>query len=71
MSDWIKTFPQIFDDSPAVRACLRSVEKAGFEKGLQVAAQTAASYALEDPTQDSICREIAREISAAGSGFME
>ena len=66
MSDWIKTFPLIFQDTPAVRACLEGIEKSGFEKGLQRASQIAASYALESTEADSLCREIAREISAEG-----
>lgn len=66
MNDWIKTFPAIFQDSPAVRTCLETVEKAGFEKGIQEAARVAASYALESAEADSLCREIAREISAEG-----
>ena len=66
MSDWIKTFPLVFQDYPSVRSCLETIEKAGFEKGIQRAAQVAASYALEDDKADSLCREIAREISAEG-----
>lgn len=65
-NDWIATFPAIFENSPVVRSCLEGVEKAGFEKGLQRAAEIAASYALEDDKADSLCREIAREISAEG-----
>ncbi len=63
-TDWIKTFPAIFQDTPAVRSCLDGVERAGFEAGLQRAAKIAASYALESAEHDSICREIAREISS-------
>jgi len=66
-TDWVKTFPAFFDDSH--RDLLKSVERAGFEAGLQRAAQVAASYALEDDKADSLCREIAREISAEGSRY--
>lgn len=65
-TDWIKTFPDIFEDTPFVRSCLDSVERSGFEQGLQRAARVAASYALEDEKADSLCREIAREISSEG-----
>lgn len=66
MTDWIKTFPLVFQDTPTVRSCLEGVERAGFEAGIQCAAHVAASYALESEEHDSICREIAREISAKG-----
>ncbi len=61
-TDWIATFPAIFNESQ--RDVLAQVERSGYEKALQDAAKCAASYALEDEAQDSICREIAREISA-------
>lgn len=68
-TDWIATFPLIFQDTPSVRSCLEGVEKAGFERGIQRAARVAASYALESGEHDSICREIAREISEEGGSF--
>lgn len=63
-TDWIATFPAIFQESH--RSVLETIEKAGFERGLQKASQIAASYSLECPDTDSICREIAREIAAQG-----
>ncbi len=62
MTDWVLTFPQMFNDSQ--RGILSHIEKAGFEKGLQRASEIAATYALENSEADSLCREIAREIMA-------
>ena len=64
MTDWIATFPQVFNESQ--RSVLTVIEKAGFDKGLQQAARVAAMYALESPEYDALCREVAREILAEG-----
>jgi len=45
-SDWIATFPAIFQESQ--RGVLEIIEKAGFDKGIQRAAEIAAAYSLED-----------------------
>lgn len=39
------------------------VEKSGYDKGIERASEIAASYDLETPKSDEICRALAREIS--------
>ncbi len=61
LTDWIRTFPVFFNETH--RDLLAQVERTGFDKGVQSAAKCAAAYALESEEHDSICREIAREIT--------